>query len=77
MGSSGKTTSCKTGTAYDEYEGKWAPQEKWHAPVARSRVTLPWHAPPARARPRAQAPAVTKPEILMENTFTNGLRLKT
>ena len=55
----------------------------WHAPVSRSRGTLPWHAPVARSRgtlpPRAhaQAPRVTKPEILMENTFTNGLRLKT
>ena len=46
----------------------------WHAPVARSRGTLPWHAPPARAR--LQAPRVTEPEILVENTFTNGLRLK-
>ena len=46
----------KTGTAYDEYEGKWAPQEKWHAPVARSRGTLPWHAPPARARARSHHP---------------------
>ena len=49
----------KTGTAYDEYEGKFAPQEKWHAPVSRSRVTLPWHAPVARSRgtlpPRAPA----------------------
>ena len=44
----------KTGTAYDEYEGKWAPQEKWHAPVARPRGTLLWHAPP-----RARAPAGT------------------
>ena len=52
-------------------------RKKWHAPVARCRGTLPWHAPVARARPRAQAPAVTKSEILMENTFTNGLRLKT
>ena len=51
----------------------------WHAPVARSRVTLPWHAPVSRSRgtqPVAQA-NVTKPETLMENTFTNGLRLKT
>ena len=56
----------KTGTTYDEYEGKWAPQEKLHAPVARSRGTLPWHAPRG-----------TKPEILVENTCTNGLRLKT
>ena len=78
----------KTGRAYDEYEGKWAPQEKWHAPVARSRGTLPWHAPVARsrgalpwharsARARPRAPRVTKPEILMDNTFTNELRLKT
>ena len=44
----------------------------WHAPVARSRGTLP---PRARARP--QAPPAPKPEIVMENTFTNGLRLKT
>ena len=60
----------------------------WHAPVARSRVTLPWHASVARslgtlpwhAPPegaRLQAPRVTEPEILLENTFTNGLRLKT
>ena len=48
----------------------------WHTPVARSSGTLLWHAPP-RARVRLQAPRVTKPEILMENTFTNGLRLKT
>ena len=73
----------KTGTAYDEYDGKWAPQEKCHAPVARSRGTLPWHAPVARSRgtlpPRArlQEPHVTKPENLVENTFTKGLRLKT
>ena len=68
----------KTGTAYDDDEGKWAPQEKWHAPVARSRGTLPWHAPPARALARAPAvPRATKPEIVVENTFTNGLRLKT
>ena len=86
----------KTGTAYDEYEGKWASQEKCHAPVSRSRVTLPWHAPVSRSRgtlpwhapvsrscgtlrwhaPVAQA-NVTKPETPMENTFTNGLRLKT
>ena len=39
----------KTGTAYDEYEGKWDPQEKWHAPVARSRGTLLWHAPVSRS----------------------------
>ena len=77
----------KTGMAYDKYEGKWAPQQKWHAPVAhshapaptlprsRSRGTLPWHALPARARP--QSPPAPKPEILMENTFTNALRLKT
>ena len=58
-----------------------------HASVSRSRDTLPWHAPvarsrgtiPARARApaRAQAPRVTKPEILVEDAFTNGLRLKT
>ena len=46
------------------------------APVARSR-TLPWHDPVSRspARARSQAPRATKLEILMENTFTNGLRL--
>ena len=44
----------KTGRAYGEYEGKWDPQEKWHAPVARSCGTLPWHAPVARC-PRARA----------------------
>ena len=42
----------------------------WHAPVARSRGTLPWHAPPARVRGERFA----KPEILVENTFTNGLQ---
>ena len=39
----------------------------WHAPVASFRGTLP---------ARAQAPRVAKPQILMENTFTNGLQLK-
>ena len=68
----------ETGKAYDEHEGKWAPQEKWHAPVARSRGTLPWQAPPVRARPRACGQHVSpSPKILVENTFTNGLRLKT
>ena len=65
----------KMGTAHAEYEDKWAPQEKWHAPVARSHGTLPWHAPPARARP--QSPRAPKPEIIVENTFSDGLRLKT
>ena len=46
-----------------------------HAPVSRSRGTLPWHAPVARSRvtqPVAQA-NVTKPETLMENTFTKAV----
>ena len=50
-----------------------------HAPVSRSRGTLPYHAPVSRSRARArpQAPPAPRPKILMENTFTNELRLKT
>ena len=48
----------KTGTAYDKYEGEWAPQQKWHAPVARSRSHAPTLPLP---RSRSHAPAPTLP----------------